>query len=159
VPECSRVSLHKSAQLSAPPADVWALICDWAGMLRWWLPAAQGGPPGPALIGCDLIGAPDGVPRTRRMTLENGLTADEQVFYQDDDTRRMYYTKSPDQRITGYVASTYVDPAPGGCTVHIASTFDVLDPARRDGAAAFYEGIYTAMFEGYERYFRRLAAG
>jgi uncharacterized protein YndB with AHSA1/START domain len=26
-------------EIRAPADQVWALISDWAGMLRWWLPA------------------------------------------------------------------------------------------------------------------------
>jgi len=51
VPSSQRVTVHKWAEVPAPAEQVWDLICDWAGMLRWWLPADQGGPQGPALIG------------------------------------------------------------------------------------------------------------
>jgi uncharacterized protein YndB with AHSA1/START domain len=28
--------LDRSAEIPAPATQVWALISDWAGMLRWW---------------------------------------------------------------------------------------------------------------------------
>jgi uncharacterized protein YndB with AHSA1/START domain len=34
-----RVALDRSVEIPAPAAQVWALISDWAGMLRWWRPA------------------------------------------------------------------------------------------------------------------------
>jgi uncharacterized protein YndB with AHSA1/START domain len=34
-----RVALDRSVEIPAPADQVWALISDWAGMLRWWLPA------------------------------------------------------------------------------------------------------------------------
>jgi hypothetical protein len=93
--------VHKSAEIPAPTEQVWDLICDWAGMLRWWLPAEKGGLRGPVLIGCELIGMPGSVPRTRRMTLSDGTVAEETIVYQNDETRRIHYTKSDDQAVTG----------------------------------------------------------
>jgi uncharacterized protein YndB with AHSA1/START domain len=160
VTDSLRVTLHKSADIPAPPDEVWNLICDWAGMLRWWLTAEAGGAPGPALIRCELIGKRGSVPRTRRMTLGNGTVVDEQIFYQNDETKRIHYRKSDDRSVTGYVASTYVDETEGGyCTVHISSMFDARDPAGRAPAAARFEAVYAAMFDGYRRYFTRTAAG
>jgi hypothetical protein len=90
----SRVELHKSADIPAPAGEVWSLLTDWAGMLRWRLNAEQGGVPGPALVKCELVGEHGAVPRARRMILNNGAVVEEQIFYQNDDTRRIYYSKS-----------------------------------------------------------------
>lgn len=156
MPEPGRVTLHTSVEIPVPAADVWALICDWAGMLRWWLTAAEGGSPGPTLVTCDLIGEPEAVPRTRRMTLSNGAVAAETICYQNDETRRISYLKSDEPGITGYVATTYVDErADGGCTVHLTAMFDVTDPGGQAAASARFEAVYTAMFDGYRRYFSR----
>jgi hypothetical protein len=79
--------------------------------------------------------------------VSNGPVAVETVVYQNDQTRRIHYTKADDQTITGYLATTYVDDLDGTrCVVHISSAFDVLDPAARTGAAARFEAIYAAMF-------------
>jgi uncharacterized protein YndB with AHSA1/START domain len=43
VSEGIRVALDRSVEIPAPAAQVWSLISDWAGMLRWWLPAEEGG--------------------------------------------------------------------------------------------------------------------
>ena len=151
-----RVALDRSVEIPAPAAQVWALISDWAGMLRWWLPAEEGGLRGPALVSCTLIGQPGSVPRTRRMTLANGTVADETIFYQNDQTRRIWYTKSDEPNLTGYVASTYVDELEdGGCTVHLCSRFDVNDPDQNKAAAARFDAVYAAMFDGYRRYLSR----
>lgn len=156
MPESARVSLRKSAQIPAPADEVWELISDWAGMLRWWLTAEEGGLQGPALIGCELIGQHGSVPRTRLMRLGNGTTARETIFYQNDKTRRISYTKSDDGSVTGYIASTYVDDLGSGtCTVSVVSMFDVDDPDERTATAARFEAVYTAMFDGYRRYFTR----
>ena len=95
--------MHKSAEVPAPAEQVWEPICDWAWMLRWWLPSWKGGLQEPALIGCELVGKPRSVPRTRRMTLSDGRVAEETIIYQNDKTRRIHYTKSDDQAVTGYL--------------------------------------------------------
>jgi hypothetical protein len=153
VPGSSRVTVRKSAEVPAPAEQVWDLICDWAGMLRWWLPVGHGGLQGPALISCVLIGRPGSVPRTRRMTLSNGTVAEETIIYQNDETRRIHYTKSDDQAVTGYLATTYVDDLHGSrCAVCISSMFDVSEAVGRAAAAARFEAVYAAMFNGYRQY-------
>jgi hypothetical protein len=157
VPGSTRVTVRKSADVPAPAGQVWDLICDWADMLRWWLPAGDGGLQGPALISCELIGVPGSVPRTRRMTLSNGTVAEETIIYQNNQTRRIHYTKSDDQAITGYLATTYVDDLGSThCAVSISSVFDVSEAVGRAAAATRFEAVYAAMFDGYRRY---LAAG
>lgn len=91
MPGSPRVTVDRWAEVPAPAEQVWDLICDWAGMLRWWLPADQGGPPGPALIGCELIGEPASIPRTRRMTLSSGTVAEETI-----DGYRRHFTRLAD---------------------------------------------------------------
>ncbi|MEU0503033.1 SRPBCC family protein [Nocardia sp. NPDC005998] len=154
-----RVALHDSIEISAPAQQVWELICDWAGMSRWWLPAEEGGLQGPQLISCELVGAPGSVPRTRRMVLSDGGVVEETIFYQNDETRRIHYIKADNQHVVGYVATTYVDDlADGGCVVHIASTFDATQPDASSAAAAWFADIYRSMFAGYSRYFTRQSA-
>jgi len=154
--DVSRVEIRKSAHISAQPDQVWELIRDWAGMLRWWLAAEDGGLQGPTLVRCDLVGNRDGVPRTRRMFLDNGIVAEEQLFYQDDQARRIYYRKNLDPHIIGYVATTYVDAAESDTAiVHVNSWFDVrgtADPAESRGR---FESVYDAMFRGYQQFFIR----
>jgi len=158
VPEPPRVALHRSAEIPASADEVWELISDWAGMRRWWLTAEEGGLQGPGLVSCELVGEHRAVPRMRRMTLGNGAVAEETIIYQNDKTRRISYTKADEPNITGYVATTYVDDLDSdSCTVHLVSMFDVDDPAYRVAAAARFEAVYAAMFNGYRRYFTREA--
>jgi hypothetical protein len=127
-------------------------------MLRWWLPAEKGGLRGPALIGCELIGMPGSVPRRRRMTLSDGREAEETIVYQNDETRRIHYTKSDDQAVTGYLATTYVDDlGDRRSAVCISSVFDISEAVGRTAAAARFEAVYAAMFDGYRRYLARSA--
>ena len=121
-PNFIRAEAHKSAEVPASAAEVWDLLTDWAGMLRWWLKAEQGGLSGPTLVKCDLIGQPAAVPRTRRMTLDNGIVVKEQIFQQDDEARRLYYSKteppgSPVRAISPPPMSTISRPIAAGCTL------------------------------------------
>ncbi|HWN35994.1 MAG TPA: SRPBCC family protein [Pseudonocardia sp.] len=149
-----RVALHRSATVSASADELWDLITDWAGMSRWRLTADDGGVRGPTLASCELVGAPHELPRTRRMLFDNGGVVEERLFHQDDGVRRIYYTKSDSSGSTGYLATTYVDAIDvNTCAVHIASWFDVRAGADPLTAAAWYEGVYDAMFRGFQRYF------
>ncbi|HEX4251483.1 MAG TPA: SRPBCC family protein [Pseudonocardia sp.] len=149
-----RVALHRSATVPAAADGMWSLITDWAGMARWHLAPEDGGLTGPTLASCELVGAPHEVPRTRRMLLDNGAVIEEQLWYQDDGARRLYYTKSPDPSSVGYAATTYVDAVDDHtCSVHIAAQFDVPGGADASAAAARYEAVYAAMFRGFQRYF------
>jgi hypothetical protein len=157
-PKFSRAEVHKSAELAASADEVWDLLTDWAGMLRWWPTAEQGGPRGATLVACDLVGKHGAVPRTRRMTLDNGLVVEEQLFHQDDNSRRIYYSKTepPGSPISGYIATTYVEDIQGDkCTLHIASSFDVQSPADPKPAAARFEIIYQTIFRGFQNYFSK----
>jgi Polyketide cyclase / dehydrase and lipid transport len=141
-----RVELHESAEISASAEDVWAPLTDWAGMLRWSPSARRGGALG-GLVKCELIGQPDRVPRTRRMTLDSGAAVDEQLFYQDDDTRRIL-----SQERYFCIACAYIDAVDEHkCRLHIMSWFDTEEEAR--AAAARYEAIYQGIFEGFNAYF------
>ena len=153
-----RAEVHKSAEIPAAAGEVWELLTDWAGMLRWWLTAEQGGLPGPTLVKCDLVGEHGVVPRTRRMTLDSGLVVEEQLFHQDNSSRRIYYSKtdSPDSPISGYIATAYVDDVHDDrCTLHISSSFDVQFPADPEAAANWFEIIYQSIFRGFQNYFSR----
>jgi len=157
----SRVELHRSADIPASASEVWSLLTDWAGMFRWRLTAEEGGAPGPALVACELIGEHGAVPRTRRMTLGNGAIVEEQISYQDDETRRIYYSKNATADVTGYIASAYVDEIDGeNCTLHLSSRFDVSPEADLGATIARFEVIYEkAIFNGFRRYFAKDAGG
>ena len=149
-----RIAIHESVDLSASADDVWELIRDWAGMMRWWLSAEEGGLEGPSLVACTLVGELDGVPRKRRMQLGNGAIVEEEVFYQNNEMRRIHYIKADAHDIKGYVASTYVDERDSTtCTVHVSSTFDAVPPLSSESAIDRFRAVYRAMFNGYQHYF------
>jgi uncharacterized protein (TIGR02118 family) len=157
-PKLSRAEVHQSAEIPASASQVWDLLTDWAGMLRWWLSAEQGGLPGPTLVKCDLVGKHGVVPRTRRMILDNGLVVEEKIFHQDDNSRRIYYSKTepPGSPVRGYIATAYVDDddiEADRCTLHISSSFDVEFPATPEAAVTRFESIYQSMFRGFQHYF------
>jgi hypothetical protein len=146
-----RVELHKSEEVPVSGDEVWALLIDWAGMLRWSLSAKRGGPLA-LLVNCELIGEANKLPRTRRMILESGATVEEELFYQNDETRRLYYRKSAAFGTRGYIACNYVDELDDRRSrLHIFSWFDAEKEA--SAAAARYDAIYRGMFDGFKAYF------
>ena len=156
----SRVELHKSAEIPAPADEVWEVVSDWAGMSRWWPSAKEGGPAGPTLVECRLIGGSGTVPRTRQVTLDNGVVVKEQIFYEDNAARRIYYSKNRTPGVSGYVGTTYVDEIDSHrCALHLSSSFDVRSPADRAAVIARFEAIYErGIFNGLRRYFAKRAA-
>src|SRR5262249_15814639 len=152
--QINRVELHKSSEIPASAQEVWALLTDWAGMLRWSLSAKRAGPLG-TLVKCELIGRADEIPRTLRMTLDSGATVDEELFYQDDETRRIYYRKNDSFGTKGYIPSSYVDALESTrCRLPISSWFD----ADQEASAARYETIYQGILDSFKAYFSTAAA-
>jgi hypothetical protein len=151
MPQIRRVALHKSSEIPAPAQEVWALLTDWAGMLRWSRSARRRGPLG-LLVKCELIGEARQVPRVRRMTLDSGLVVEEELFYQNDESRRIYYRKNDAFGTIGYLASSYVDEGDATrSTLHISCWFDTdADP---EGAATRFETIYGGIFDGFKEHF------
>jgi len=119
MPRIQRIELHKCEEIPASAKEVWALLTDWAAMLRWGQSTKHGHVLG-ALVKCELIGEPDRVPRTRRMTLDSGATVDEELFYQNDETKRIYYRKDDTFGTSSYIASSYIDEIDDHrCRLHI----------------------------------------
>ena len=153
MPRIHRLQLHKSDEIPASAPDVWALLTDWAGMLRWSRSAKRGGPLG-TLVKCELIGEANKIPRTRRMILDSGATVDEELIYQDDETKRIYYRKTDGPGARGYIASSYVDEIDDrSCKLHILSWFDAAAEGEASVAAARFEAIYDGIFDGFKAYF------
>lgn len=148
-----RVELHEFEEIRAPAQKVWELLIDWAGMMRWSLSARSGGSLG-KLVKCELIGEASQLPRTRRMTLDSGLAVDEELFYQNDQARRIYYRKDDTLGTSGYIASSYVDEVDDRtCRLHISSWFDVGSGVDASAAAARFRAIYKGIFAGFNAYF------
>jgi Polyketide cyclase / dehydrase and lipid transport len=146
-----RVELHRSEAIPASADEVWALLTDWAGMMRWSLSAKRGGALG-TLVACELIGEAHKVPRTRRMILSSGGIVEEELFYQNEETKRLYYRKTDTFGTRGYLASSYVDALDDRSSrLHILSWFDAEQDA--SAAAARYESIYAGIFDGFKAYF------
>jgi polyketide cyclase/dehydrase/lipid transport protein len=148
-----RIELHKFEEIPASAQEVWALLTDWAGMLRWSQSAKRPGPLG-GLTKCELIGEPDKIPRTRRMILDSGVIVHEELFYQNNETKRIYYRKEDTFGTSGYIASSYVDEVDNRrCRLHILSWFDAGPDGDASAAAARFEAIYEGIFDGFRGYF------
>jgi hypothetical protein len=88
------------------------------------------------------------------MTLDSGVTIDEELVYQNDQTMRIHYRKNDALGTTGYVASSYVDePDDLKCRLHMPSWFDLAPDKDAEAAVARFEGIPSGIFEGFKLYF------
>jgi hypothetical protein len=121
-------------------------------MLKWWPRGVDGASAG--LVGCVLVGGQNDIPRRRQMELDDGSFTEEELVYQNDQLRRIYYTKIDDLHVRSYLASSFVDEmSPTRCSIHVNSTFDALPPLSALSAAARFRAVYDSMFDGYESYF------
>ncbi|MET0544859.1 MAG: SRPBCC family protein [Caulobacterales bacterium] len=145
-----RSAAHYEAIVDAPVEQVWALLTDWAGLLKWW-PKSEA----PfVIVGSDLIGQHGEVPRGRRVTLDNGGGGVETLLLESAAAGRIYYDMV-DGTIPGvfnYLATTTVDATEdGGSLMRFSSTFDVapgIDPAILQGAIT---SVYQAIARGFSQ--------
>jgi hypothetical protein len=153
--------------IDAPAEEVWELLTDWAGILRWWVKPEEGGRPGPDIAKVELVGGVRDVPRTRVVYHVTGSIVDETLLFQNDETRRIYYTMQyrPNpggavlrSEFENYLATTTVDTLPTGQTLMtFRSEFDVVDPADLNLMRSIIERTYSdAILKGFRRYFRRV---
>ena len=143
----ARVVAGASGKLRAAPDDVWALLTDWAGVMRWW-PANNSETlvdDGYVLTEVKLDGGEAEIPRTRVISSKAGTSVTETLLHQDDDLRRIYYDLCDDgiPGIRNYRATTTLDAESDGwsrLTFH--STFDVLPDTDADLKRSQIESVY-----------------
>lgn len=152
--------------VDALPEDVWELLTDWAGFEKWWVKPEDGGRPGPDIASVELVGEPDAVPRTRVVRHVIGSAVDETLLVQNDETRRIYYNMvfrpNPGGAVlrsefSNYLATTMVDPLPGGQTLMtFKSEFDLVPEADMNLMRSVIERTYSdAIVNGFNRYFEK----
>lgn len=152
--------------VDAPAEAVWELLTDWAGLLRWWVKPEEGGRPGPDIAHVELVGGSRDVPRTRVVHHVTGSKVDETLLFQNDETRRIYYTMQYRPNLGGavlrsefenYLATTTVDTLVNGQTLMtFRSEFDVVDPADLHLMRSVIERTYSdGILQGFRRYFRQ----
>lgn len=152
--------------VDAPIDQVWELLTDWAGLLRWWVKPEDGGRPGPDLASVELVGGPQDVPRTRVVRHVTGSMVDETLLLQNNETRRIYYDMvyrpNPGGAVLrsefeNYLATTVLDTLPDGKTLMtFKAEFDVVEPADLDLMRSIIERTWTdGILQGYRRYFAK----
>jgi len=84
------------------------------------------------------------------MILDSGVTVEEELIYQNDEAKRIYYRKKDALRTIGYIASSYVDQIDDRKSrLHILSWFDVAPDEEASVAAARFKTINRGTFEGF----------
>lgn len=155
--------------VDASAEQVWELLTDWAGLLKWWIKPDEGGRPGPDLASVELAGEPGDVPRTRVVRHVTGSAVDETLLVQSDETRRIYYNMvyrpNPGGAVLrsefeNYLATTMVDTLPDGKTLMtFKAEFDIVEPADLDLMRSLIERTWTdAILQGFRRYFAKAKA-
>ena len=129
-----RVAAALDRELEASASSAWALVTDWAGFPM----AAKI----PGLESSTLVGEPSDIPCVRRLRFAGGMDLAEELFYQNDETRR-YYCRIFDSELSpwrGYIASLFIDEIDADrCMVRLRAWCDTVDPAAADDIRTFVE--------------------
>lgn len=155
-----RVAPSTSGEVDAPADEVWELLTDFGGVLRWW-PQDEGSPVGIERV--TLTGDHGTVPRTRDVVIAGGSVV-ETLLLEDDRAMRIYYTLEdegmaaifgmPSTSTFNYLATTTVDRLPGDRSrMSFSSTFDIPGDADPVVCRERIEATYNAILEGFSRYF------
>jgi uncharacterized protein YndB with AHSA1/START domain len=147
-----RMTAAREGEVDAPAEEVWELLTDFGGILRWW-PQDESSPIGIERV--TLIGEHGTVPRSREIQVTGG-SATEELYLADERAMRIYYDMKDGgiPNVFNYLATTAVDRLPGDRSLMIFSShYDI--PA--DADASFYrqrvEAVYDTILEGFRRFF------
>lgn len=150
-----RLAVRHEQVIQAPAASAWALLRDWAGLLKWWPSDA----PFP-ILACEPLGDPTQLPFGRRVTLPGDAVGSEYLIHADEHARRIYYQLENGSLpgISNYVATTTVDDlGASGARMGFSSTFDMPDGADAAMGQGMILGVYRAIATGIERTARSAA--
>lgn len=141
------------AEIAGSADAAWALLTDWAGILRWW-------PSNPPVVIENVVleGAPDAVPRGRRI-FRGGGSAVETLLKADPVARRIYYDLSEGgiPVLRNYMATTMIDPIDAGrCRMRFSSHFDAAE-GEEETAKQIVIAVYSAIRDGFNAYFQAAA--
>ena len=129
-----RVAAELDREIDGAASAAWALLTDWE---EFPVRAAL-----PGLESSTMEGEATAIPRTRHLRFAGGVNVAEEMFHQDDESRR-YYCRTIDDGSTpwrGYLASLVVDELGGGrCIVRMRAWCDAVDPGATDEIRAFIE--------------------
>jgi uncharacterized protein YndB with AHSA1/START domain len=146
-----RARVELNAEIAASAGDAWALLTDWAGILRWW-PAH----PPVRILHVALDGDPGVVPRTRLITVQDGPRGVETLLQADPVARRIYYDMADGgiPILRNYVATTTIDAlGTDRCAMNFSSHFDVM-AEDESMARATVLAVYGAIRDGFQQHFQ-----
>lgn len=160
-----RVSAFASDEVDASADEIWAVLRDWGGVMKW----VATGPDAPIeLTGCEIREGDsiDVLPCTRicYFAPETGFPPfPETLLHADPEARRIYY--NVEGQVAGgmrnYNATTIVDEVgPNRARITCQSTFDIPPDADPAPVVAFLEGVYNkSVIRGMERVAKQQKAG
>lgn len=147
----TRGNAQFATEINAPAGDVWALLSDWGGLLRWW-PA--NGPA--AILSVELRGDPTHLPLDRVLTMSDQSKITESLLKTDPDARRIYYAVSDGflNNIRNYMATNIMDEmADKKCLLTFSSLFDAPSAEEALQLEKIIVSMYTAAGLGLSGYF------
>ncbi len=151
-----RGRIFNQAVVNAPASDVWGVITDWAGTDKLRRPDVD---PGPLKVkSVDLIGDPNGTPRTRVFQFEGDFgEVRETLFHQCDEMRHLYYNieGTGPLGIRNYLATTDVDELSSGVSqITITARFDVPENVDIVKAKTVINAAHMGVILGVKHYLK-----
>lgn len=134
------LEVEESATLAAPPAAVWKVIGDYAGLHRWH----------PAIAASEIArGKNNAHGAVRNLTTRDGARIVEELLAYDGKGHSMRYRflASP-LPVTDYVSTLAVEPDGKGSRIVWKGEFKRTEQTDDAKAREIFVGIYRAGFEG-----------
>ena len=151
MPRTLRSNAVQTAEIPASAQEVYDLVADWGGLLRWFpkefpVPVTR----------VELEGSED-LPLTRILHTADGGAIRETLLRRDPQMRRLYFLL-PNENLPGianYMVTVTVDEVgPQRAFVTYAAIFDVVDTALGEqGSRELIQGVYALLLGGIAGYF------
>ena len=147
----TRARIINQQYVSAPAAEIWDVLTDWANTERLRRPDVD--PGALAVESVDLIGDPGSTPRTRVFNFKSDHmpVVKETLLHQDDELRHFYYNMEGvgPLGIRNYLATTDVDEISETVSlVTITARFDIPEGVDVIMAKGMINAAHTGVILG-----------
>ncbi|RLA10373.1 MAG: hypothetical protein DRQ60_11355 [Gammaproteobacteria bacterium] len=123
-----------SQQISATPAQVWALIGDFHGIMNWFPGITESRPEG------------SGVGAIRHLTMADGSVISDRLVAEQTGQSYSYEIAAGEVPMKNYLGTVSVEQSGEGSILLFNGSFDVTDE-QREPAIGFIKQIYTGAFD------------
>lgn len=130
----SQETVSISQTINATPAQVWALIGNFHGIMDWF----------PGVTECRPEG--NGVGAIRHLTMADGSVISDRLVVDQPGQSYSYEIAAGEIPMKNYLGTVSVEPNGDGSTLRYHGSFEVTDE-QREPATGFIKQIYTGAFE------------